>query len=220
MFLAAIFGVIGTLKQSSILLLIYSGIIWSLFIGFWVVFAIFLKHKARFEQQIVDLCRNRVASGFMSTLQKAYPNDLATSFCTQDCPCKTDATKFPTTTEYASAVFSPTGASSILACPKSVYQGELPSKEASKFLSELEERYACSGLCTREKWFYFSDVGMGAPLYSCQRSISDYLNEKFIMIYGVVLTCTIITFFAPVPAIVFLCLKSRRVFFLLVIAKI
>ena len=201
----------GTLQQSSKLLLAYAALVWALFVGFWIVFAVFIERKAMFENQIVDLCRNKIASGFMSVLQKAYPSSLATSFCTTDCPCNSDKSKFPGSTEYSSAVFSPKGASNVLQCPISVYTSGQPDKDATSFLTELEERYACSGLCTREKWFYFSDVSMGVPLYSCQKSISDYVTERFIMIYGIILTCAVVTFFAPVPAIVFMCMKARRV---------
>lgn len=35
--------------------------------------------------------------------------------------------------------------------------------------------------------------------------------DRFMLIFGIVLTCAIVTFIAPIPAIIFMCIKSNRV---------
>jgi len=209
MVMASIIGFLGSLRKNTTFLTLYAFIIWTLFIVFWAVFAIFLKKRADFEYQVLDLCNNRVASGLAATLQKAYANNLPTQFCSKECPCASEASRFPSSSEYVSAVFDPEGAQNVYQCPKDIYNGNNPRKEATGFLGELENRFECSGLCTREKWFYFSNVNRGAPLYSCQDTILSYISEKFIMAYGIILTCAVIMFFAPVPAIVFICISSK-----------
>lgn len=210
MVIASIIGIFGAFKRNITFLTIYIFAVWLLFIVFWILFAAFLQKKTDFENQVLDLCNNRVASGLAAKLQKAYPSYLPTKFCSAECPCASDTTRFPSTAEYTSAAFSPIGAQNIYQCPNKIYTDE-PNKEATGFLGELENRFECSGLCTREKWFYFSNVNRGAPLYSCQDTILSYILEKFIMAYGIILTCAVIMFFAPTPAIVFLCVNSRSV---------
>jgi hypothetical protein len=209
MLIASIIGFLGSFRRSTTSLSLYVFIIWTLFIVFWVLFAIFLKKKTDFENQVLDLCNNRVASGLAAKLQKAYHNKLPTQFCSKVCPCASEASRFPASSEYTSAVFNSTGAQNVYQCPKDIYNGDSPKKEATGFLGELENRFECSGLCTREKWFYFSNVNRGAPLYSCQDTILSYISEKFIMAYGIILTCAVIMFFAPTPAIVYICVSSR-----------
>lgn len=204
-------GLLGSFRKNATCLSIYVFAIWALFVVFWILFAAFLKKKADFENQVLDLCNNRVASGLAATLQKAYPSNLPTQFCSGQCPCASDASRFPSTSEYTSALFSPAGARNVYQCPNNIYSNNQPKKEAMGFLGELENRFECSGLCTREKWFYFSDVNRGAPLYSCQSTILSYISEKFIMAYGIILTCAVIMFFAPTPAVVFMCVNSRSV---------
>lgn len=41
--------------------------------------------------------------------------------------------------------------------------------------------------------------------------VSEGFVDRFTTIYGIVLTCAIITFVAPIPAIAFMCVKSSRV---------
>jgi len=209
---AAIIGMIGNMKQSYRLLGVYVTIVWTLFISFWIIFGICLNKKNNLDEEVIDLCNNHVASKFTNRIHNAYASNLATGFCSSQCPCASNKELFPSS-EYASAIFKDTGASNIMDCPQSLYKDKEPSGSTIKFLSKLERKYECSGLCTREKWFYFSDVNKGPPLYSCQESIMNYMSEKFMKIYGIVLTCAIITFFAPVPAIALMYIKPRRVWF-------
>ena len=218
MIIAIVMGIIGNLKQDNKFLIVYIIIVWSLFISFWIIFGVFLNRKNKLDQEIIDLCTDRISSGFTSNLKEAYATNLATAFCSANCPCASDKSKFPTS-EYGSSVFNPSGASNIMDCPKSLYTTVVPKDSTIKFLRDLEKRYECSGLCTREKWFYFNDVDKGPPLYSCEDSIINYLAEKFIKIYGIVLTCAIITFFAPIPAIAMLCIKSRTVYFHIIVSN-
>lgn len=210
MIAAGILGLCGNLKQQRNLLIAYVSIVWSLFIVFWAIFGVCLAQKKNLDDELDSFCKNQVASKFTSKLQNAYPTNLATSFCTDNCPCASTKDKFPSA-EYTSSVFKATGASNIMDCPKSLYAKDAPADSTIKFLRTLEKKYECSGLCTREKWFYFNDVNIGPPLYPCQESVMDYLSERFARVYGIVLTCAIITFFAPVPAIVLMCAKPRRV---------
>ncbi len=123
------------------------------------------------------MCSQTNSSGLANSLQRAYPTTLATSFCSSDCPCKASSASFPLTAEYGSAVFNQsTGASEVTKCPKSLFGSDGPSSAARGFLGNLERRFRCSGLCAREKWFYFSDVAMGQPLYACQSKISKYMS--------------------------------------------
>lgn len=212
MMATAAIGITGNLKQNYKLLITYVVIIWTLFVSFWVIFGICLNKKNNLDEEVIDYCNNHVGSDFTNKLQAAYANNLATSFCSATCPCASSRDLFPSA-EYTSAVFRDTGASNIMGCPTSLYRNNAPKDSTIEFLENLEKKYECSGLCTREKWFYFHDVNMGPPLYSCQESIMNYVSEKFMRIYGIVLTCAIITFFAPVPAIAMMCIKPRRVFF-------
>ena len=207
----SIIGVFGVYRRSVTLLNVYVLIIWGSFVVFWILFVAFLKKKSELENQVFDLCNNRVSSGLAATLQKAYTNTLPIRFCSEECPCASDKSRFPSNSEYSSAVFKPTGAHNIYQCPIDIYNNDKPRREATGFLAELENRFECSGLCTREKWFYFSNVNRGAPLYSCQGRVLNYISEKFIMAYGIILTCAIIMFFAPAPAIAFICVSSRSV---------
>ncbi len=126
------------------------------------------------------LCGQSKTPGLARTLQKAYPSSLATSFCSSDCPCRATSAGFPATAEYASAVFNQTGgAISVSQCPKSLFGSDAPTAAATGFMGKLEKRFRCSGLCAREKWFYFSDVAMGQPLYACQGKISNYISGTF-----------------------------------------
>eukprot|EP00826_Nyctotherus_ovalis_P063929 TRINITY_DN9372_c0_g1_i5.p2 TRINITY_DN9372_c0_g1~~TRINITY_DN9372_c0_g1_i5.p2 ORF type:complete len:215 (-),score=29.72 TRINITY_DN9372_c0_g1_i5:13-657(-) len=211
MLTACVVGLLGAFRKNISCLNFYVFTVWMLFVVFWILFALFLQKKIDLENQVLNLCNNHVASGLAATLQKAYTNNLPTQFCSEECPCASHSARFPPDSEYTSAVFKPTGAQNIYQCPKDVYGGDRPKKEATGFLAELENRFECSGLCTREKWFYFSDVNRGAPLYSCQETVLKYISEKFIMAYGIILTCAVIMFFAPAPALVFICINSRSI---------
>lgn len=210
MMTATIVGAVGNLKQNAKLLIVYVVIVWAVFAGFWVTFGICLVKKDRLNAELQDFCNNRVASKFAGKLQSAYGSDFATAFCSSECPCASDKKKFPSS-EYSSAVFDATGALNIMGCPKSLYKTNRPKDYVIDFMRNLERRYECSGLCTREKWFYFHNVDKGPPLYSCQESIVNYVAEIFVKIYGIVLACATITLFVPIPAVMLICIKNQRV---------
>ena len=116
--IAATFGTIGISKRNTKFLSVYISIVWGLFIYFWVLFAVFIKRKVTLEKQVIDYCGTnmRVKNGIMSVLQEAYPNSLSTSFCTENCPCASNHTRFPSTSEYMSAVFDNSGAKNVFQC--------------------------------------------------------------------------------------------------------
>lgn len=103
---------------------------------------------------------------------------MGSYFCSNACPCKATRTSFPPTGDYIAAVFSLTGASTVNKCPtnpvSSVQQTVL------SFLGFMEEELSCSGICKKEKWYYYSDVNRGAPADKCQ----DKLNEKIDSIHS------------------------------------
>ena len=141
-----------------------------------VFFCSIMKCIDKFNKEINDLCESKVASGFMYEMQKAYPSNLATAFCSNECPCKATRDRFPTSSEYDSGVYNNKGAENVMKCPKTLFESNPPHSEIIGFLATLEERFRCSGLCSREKWFYFSDVSKGAPIYPCQSQIRSYIQ--------------------------------------------
>ena len=201
-------GFFGVSKKNNTLLFSYSITIWGLFAGFFILFAFFFNKKVWFENNVINYCRNHISDKFMDSLQKAYPGYLPTTFCSENCQCASDPTRFPRTVEYSSAIFNNSGAKNLLQCPNNVYNDE-PKREVFGLLETLELRYECSGVCSREKWFYFSDVNQGAPLYSCQLGILNYINEKFILIYGLIMTSGLVMFFAPIPTVVLMCIRLK-----------
>ncbi len=46
MLVVGILGIVGTLKQSTCLLVTYCICVWILFGGFWAIFAVFSRHKS------------------------------------------------------------------------------------------------------------------------------------------------------------------------------
>lgn len=186
----AIIGIFGTIYDNVCLLITYICCVWALFIAFWVIFAILKAGKgisiyvyhyilAHITDEISDLCNNNKASGFVAELEKVYPTNLASSFCTANCPCKAIRGRFPLTADYESAVFQTTGATTVQQCKNSVYTAGGPSNSAIKFMRLMERRYRCSGICKKEKWFYFSNVGLGAPLMACNTEILNYVEGIF-----------------------------------------
>ena len=162
-----------------------------------------------------NLCNSGRAAGFFGELQKAYPPNLSSFFCSGSCPCKASRANFPPTAEYATADFRAVGASMVTQCPNSPYTTSAVKKAIFGFLGMLEEEFRCSGICTFEKWYYFSDVNRGAPLYQCKTKLMDYIDgmclhsdrriEWYSIIYGVVITCGIITLLAAISAFLHAC---------------
>lgn len=49
----------------------------------------------------------------------------------------------------------------------------------------MEEKFMCSGLCTAQELFMFSDVNQGIPVGSCFQLVSDWVQKNFLN-YGVI----------------------------------
>ena len=121
------------------------------------------------------MCYSGKAAGIFSEMQRAYPPNLSSFFCSGECPCRANKTSFPATAEYSSADMRPQGAVTVMNCPKSPYTSPVRSAILG-FLGILEEEFKCSGLCKKEKWYYFSDVNLGPPETMCQEKILEYID--------------------------------------------
>lgn len=184
----AIIGLVGMNKQMQSLLITYAVIVSILFFCFWGVFAymkvgkgifyLFIKLLEALYNQFSNLCYQGKSSGFLGELQKAYPANLASTFCSSSCPCMADKSNFPAIADYSSADFKPTGAKMVTQCPKNPFQGTDVKDTLLAFVGLLEEEFQCSGLCTKEKWYYFSDVSKGQPKYKCQDRLLIYIDSK------------------------------------------
>lgn len=130
------------------------------------------------------LCRKEESSGILGELVKAYPSSLSTTFCSASCPCKADKSIFPTTSEYSSALFNNNnGASNIYQCPNNPLKDSGVKQSMLGLLGFLESEFLCSGMCTKEKWYYFTDVSRGPPLYKCYDKLMEYINSKIKLIF-------------------------------------
>lgn len=113
----------------------------------------------------------------LSEFLKAYPADLSSAFCSTSCPCKASKTSFPSTPEYSNANFQIGGASTVSQCPKNPLEETKVRESILGLLGFFEEEFYCSGMCTKEKWYYFSDVARGPPLYKCYDKLMEYVNS-------------------------------------------
>lgn len=69
----------------------------------------------------------------------------------------------------------------------STYQDEY-LKDYKKYLPVLkwiENSFSCSGLCTGQTFYMFTDINKGQPEGGCLTKVDDYVQENF-LIYGIV----------------------------------
>lgn len=177
--LIAVIGCCGVSRRSTCLLLVYTIITALMFVGFWIVFGYMKKGKGNMHDDIEAICRGEDKSDFIRDLDKIYDNNLNTVFCTAQCRCKADPAKF-TGPEYTGALFDQNNGASLIAdCGNNPIKDE--KKTLLSFLGWLEEEMDCSGICTKQRFYYFSDVNRGPPPKECKMSILDYLDSKFFM---------------------------------------
>jgi hypothetical protein len=60
--------------------------------------------------------------------------------------------------------------------------------------ADLEKTYSCSGLCTKNKYYVYSDVNKGPPLNTCEAGLKDYITSNFYN-YGVGFSVMSVWFF-------------------------
>jgi len=173
----AIIGIIAACKQDTLLLIIYAAVLAALFAGFWFAFGYMKKGKNTIHNDFDALCANTVNEGFIAELNRAYQPNMASLFCSNDCPCKATVNNFPNTADYNTAVFQTMGATVITNCPTFPKLGIRTA--ILGFLGLIEEEFDCSGLCRKEKWYYFSDVARGAPNDRCKDLILKYMDSIF-----------------------------------------
>ena len=149
--------------------------------------------QASYETELNKLCDDNTdpTDVLISALQEAYPAEADLSFCTVECPCQADPADFDSLVYVARVAYMDPNnedyASTILECPESLYlDGFEPEPAALAFLAFLEQEFQCSGLCSVELFYYFSDVANGIPEASCQDEIIDFIdrNEFFWLIFG------------------------------------
>ena len=130
-----------------------------------------------FNNDFESFCAGNEANGFIQQLANAYPSSMSSYFCSHDCPCKADKDNFHDSAIYLTAEFSSNGATTVLNCPTN----PVSSVKATilSLLGFLEEELDCSGLCKKEKWYYFSDVNRGPPPTKCKDKLLDNVNCIF-----------------------------------------
>ena len=76
----------------------------------------------------------------------------------------------------------------ILACkkwPKTVFKKLNQFNEILGILGEIEAEYDCSGVCTKQNIYYFSDTREGEPDDSCKDSIKNKYIQSKVTNYGI-----------------------------------
>ena len=96
-------------------------------------------------------------------------------FCNNNCPCKADRKNFPNAIIYTFAAFKSNGTSVITNCANGNPVGNKKSSLLS-FIGWMEEKLGCSGICSIQPWYYFSDVNRGKPDYKCEDKLLDYVD--------------------------------------------
>jgi hypothetical protein len=176
MLIIVIIGCCGVSKQNTCLLITYAIITGCLFAGLWVVFGYMKKGKSEIHDDIEEICSGENKGNFIGNLDKIYENNLNAVFCTNLCRCKGDIANFPGV-DYIGADISAEGtASMVTECSKNPVKDE--RKALLSFLGWLEEEKDCSGICTKQKYYYFSDVARGPPPKPCKDPLLDYIDSK------------------------------------------
>ena len=175
--LIAVFGACGAYNRNMPILSIYSFIMTCLFVSSWVVFVYMKGGKYTIHSDFEDYCNIGKIQGLIVELDKAYPKSLGSYCCSLECPCKANEENFPLTADYLSAKFKEgTGATTVLNCPKKPFTGSVPKIAVLSFLGEIEDKFSCSGICNKEKWYYYSNVNRGPPQSRCLEDFLYYVD--------------------------------------------
>eukprot|EP00826_Nyctotherus_ovalis_P011477 TRINITY_DN12989_c0_g1_i23.p1 TRINITY_DN12989_c0_g1~~TRINITY_DN12989_c0_g1_i23.p1 ORF type:complete len:239 (-),score=62.01 TRINITY_DN12989_c0_g1_i23:292-1008(-) len=176
MLIAALLGICGFKNGSAWMLIIYSIIALLVFVTFWIAFAYLKKGKTNIHEDFFEVCNGQKDTGLMADLNRVYRDDLSSIFCTIRCPCNLDKTRVPATIDYTYAEVSIDGAKTISECEDDPTAKH--SRTIRSFIGWMEEKLECSGVCTLDVWYYFSDVNRGKPPYRCGDKLLDYVDCK------------------------------------------
>ena len=153
-------------------------------------------------------CSGERASNFIGRLSRAYPENLDTFFCSNACPCRADKGNFPTAGDYDHMKVHEDGASMVVDCPRN------PVRDVKKvilsFIGWMEERWQCSGLCTVQKYYYYSDVNNGQPIRACKENMLDYINRWYMGTYALVIISAVIIFLGSISSLFYICCGGER----------
>ncbi len=129
------------------------------------------------HKQFSEFCEAGRPNRFLPELEAVYRPGMSSFFCSESCPCKADRDSFPSTADYlGTQMNSSSGASTIRNCPPSAYTASSARDSVLALVGMMEEQFECSGICTRERWFYFSDVNRGPPKSRCAPKLLDYID--------------------------------------------
>eukprot|EP00826_Nyctotherus_ovalis_P003412 TRINITY_DN10696_c0_g1_i2.p1 TRINITY_DN10696_c0_g1~~TRINITY_DN10696_c0_g1_i2.p1 ORF type:complete len:279 (-),score=50.28 TRINITY_DN10696_c0_g1_i2:185-1021(-) len=206
MILVAIIGCCGASKKNTCLLITYAIIAGLLCACFWISFVYMKKGKDNIHDDVNAICANNNKNTFINDLNNVYRNNVA-AFCTAACPCKADANKF-TGAAYATMVRNANGATVIANCPNNPVSGVKNS--LLSFLGWLEEKKDCSGICTQQPYYYFSDVNRGVPGKACKDPLLDYLDKWYIGAYVVTIIAGVVTFLGTISSLLYICLGTKK----------
>jgi len=208
----AALGIYGVLNKNDCVLSIYASIMVSMSVACWILFAFMKGGRNNVHMQFDKYCYFEETEGFVGELALAYPKNLASFFCSADCPCQGIKTNFPSTADYGNMEIREIGATTIMNCENKVFVRE-PKTVIMSLLGELEQEYECSGICTKEKWYYYSDVNRGVPKTRCLNPILNFIDgifpflnpvDWFSVIYGITIAFAIITLSAAVAPITYI----------------
>ena len=88
--------------------------------------------------------------------------------CTKKCPCDiTDQAKFADIKEWKNKNINKAGYVRYLECPTETMSDKHEMKYAP-LLRTLETQFNCAGMCTKPKFFLFSDINKGEPTELCR----------------------------------------------------
>jgi Tetraspanin family len=178
----SILGICAGYKARKLLTIIYVVII-SIFIILAILgFSLLIKGKGKFKADIYKECNSTSnKTNIFQSLNKPFTVGLDAKFCYSDCPC---ASTYPFTgSDYTGMVTSESGPVSAINCPKfSSYFTSMPSQATLSILTALEMQFNCSGICSSEKFYMFSDVNRGIPLSDCKEGIIKLIEKYYLAI--------------------------------------
>eukprot|EP00824_Muranothrix_gubernata_P019355 TRINITY_DN389_c0_g1_i2.p1 TRINITY_DN389_c0_g1~~TRINITY_DN389_c0_g1_i2.p1 ORF type:complete len:304 (+),score=23.62 TRINITY_DN389_c0_g1_i2:27-938(+) len=196
-------GCYGAKTLSKKALFIYILFMLLLTAGFVFVFYYLYNNRTTYTDDIDAICEENAEGqkDWVVALKESYPDNMYTYFCSATCPCKADKTEF-TQADQTSTIYpdmktdSVNGKTTLPDCDsyKQLYSNDPPDDKYIALMGVLEEEFNCSGFCSKEPFYYFSDVSRGVPEKGCQESLKDFIQQKFMIIFVVSLLLAVFCF--------------------------